>query len=495
MKKIIPLIAIFCLIASSVNAQKALSIQGENVKDGAIYLTFDGKNLEYFPPDKLDSKKNVAESMTFSLKDDNSCNIYLKWINPLKYKLSWKDTTYVDERDKAINDFIDLLVAPPVTSLNKTENAALAEKSAGTGRGNYNPSIDVNDLIFNSTDLTLLYILLRSYNGVINSEFNTVTDSLKKLDSLNSINVLNKVDLIFSDLNVLDDPTKVLATTSAKETEMAHIESLYKEIESLQKFITTTLSDIEIIRDDALYNSYTKSVISSFIDQTTKTISSNKNLTNKLKPVIEVVKTSIDDESLIAATKGFYRIKSIGFEDGKKLQTTLSIVEFEYKKETKEFSKKGEVLKKSLIFQKYDFFTISVSTGLFYSSSKLKGYGVSNNENGEFTVVEDDIAQNSTAPALFLNFNFGIGSRYFAPLAQVGIDPTKKRPFMLIGAGFSIPSARLAFSGGPIWTWNQSLDNLSVGQTINSTTDLEKDVKYKFDIEPKGWYLGIQYNF
>lgn len=71
----------------------------------------------------------------------------------------------------------------------------------------------------------------------------------------------------------------------------------------------------------------------------------------------------------------------------------------------------------------------------------------------------------------------------------------KKRPFLLLGGGFSIPSARIALSGGPIWTWNPSLDKLSVGQTISSTTDLENDIEYKFDIEPKGWYLGIQYNF
>jgi hypothetical protein len=69
MKKIISLITICFLFASAVNAQKALSIQGEKVKDGVIYLTFDGKGLEYFTPDKTaDSKKNVAESMTFFIK-------------------------------------------------------------------------------------------------------------------------------------------------------------------------------------------------------------------------------------------------------------------------------------------------------------------------------------------------------------------------------------------------------------------------------------------
>ncbi len=349
-------------------------------------------------------------------------------------------------------------------------------------------------MTFNNTDLTLLYILLRSYDGKINQDFNLVTDSLKKLDSLVTINISNKVDLIFSELLSLNDPTKVLTTSTEKEFQIKNIESIYNEIESLQKFITKTLSDMTIT-EDALYNSYTKTVISKFIDQSTVLLTSNKNLTTKLKPVLEVVKNSVNDESSNAATKGFYRTRSVSFEDGKKLQTALTITEFEYKKETKEFSKKSEVLKKSLTFQKYNFFAISVSTGLFYSNTTLKGYGVSNNTGGQFTVTEDDITKSSPVTAVFLNFNFGVGSRYFAPLTQIGIDPTKKRPFLLWGGGFSIPAARIAFSGGPIWTWDASLDKLAVGQTISSTTDLEKDIQYKFDIKPKGWYFGIQYNF
>jgi len=502
MKKIISIIVIFFLIASSVNAQKALSIQGEKVKDGVIYLTFDGKTLEYFTPDKTaDSKKNVDESMTFALKDDNSCNIYLKWVNPLKYKLTWKDTTYIDERDKAINDFIDLLVAQfgsPVTSLNKSESKSLISKStkatltAATGL----TELDIPDG-FNNTDLTMLYIQLRSNENLLTEEerkkLNEITKSISELDTKIATNISKEVDGVFTELLALNDASNVSNIVTEKETQIKKYDDLYIELETLQKTIVKSISELTLT--DKLLNSYTKTIVSKFIDQTTTTITSNKNLTGKLKPVVEIVKNSLNDESSNTATKGFYRIRSVGFEDGKKLQTSLTITEFEYRKETKEFSKKSDVLNKSLTFQKYDFFAISVSTGLLYSNTTLKGYGVSNGTSGQFTVTEDDITKSSPVTAVFLNFNFGIGSRYFAPLTQIGIDPTKKRPFLLLGGGFSIPSARIAFTGGPIWTWNPSLDKLSVGQTISSTTDLEKDIQYKFDVQPKGWYLGIQYNF
>jgi hypothetical protein len=110
-------------------------------------------------------------------------------------------------------------------------------------------------------------------------------------------------------------------------------------------------------------------------------------------------------------------------------------------------------------------------------------------------VTEDTISRSTPSTAVFLNFNLGLGSRYFSPLLQVGIDPTKKRPFLMLGGGFSIPNARIAFSGGPLWTWNQKLDKLVVGQEIKSSTELEKDINYQFEIKPKGWYLGVQYNF
>lgn len=503
MKKIISIVAICFFSASSVNAQKALSIQGKKIKDGVIYLTFDGKTLEYFTYDNTaDSKKNVTESMTFALKDDNSCNIYLKWFNPLKYKLTWKDTTYIDERDKAINDFIDLLVAQfgtPVTSLNRSESKSLIEKST---KATLTVATGLTELFipldgFNNTDLTMLYLQLRSNQNLLTEDerkkLNEITKSISELDTRIATNISKEVDNVFIELLALNDPSNVLNIVTEKEAQIKKYDNLYIELENLQKSIIKSLSEMTLT--DKLLNSYTKTIVSKFIDQTTSTISSNKNLTGKLMPVVEVVKNSIIDESSNTATKGFYRTRSVGFEDGKKLQTSLTITEFEYKKETKEFSKKSDILNKSLIFQKYDFFAISVSAGLFYSNTTLKGYGVSNSTGGQFTVTEDDITKSSPVTAVFLNFNFGTGSRYISPLAQIGIDPTKKRPFLLLGGGFSIPSARIAITGGPIWTWNPSLDKLSVGQTISSTTELEKDVQYKFDVKPKGWYFGIQYNF
>lgn len=501
MKKII-LAIIVCLFAQTlVFSQKSLSISGEKVKDGAIYLTFDGKKLEYFTPDKIaDSKKSVKEKMTFSLKDDNSCNIYMKWINPLKYKIVWKDSTYIDERDKAINDFVELLVSQfgkPVKSLNETDVKKLIEKSIKTEPATGSTDLDIPENGFNNIDLTLLYLHLRANQELLSEdeikEINKITKSISELDIKIAKDIGKEVDEIFVSLLSLNDPSNVSNVIAEKEVQMGRIDELYLKIETLQKDITKSLSELTL--EDKLLNSYSKTIISNFVSETISTVSSNKKLTSKLKPIVDIVKNSLVDESENVATKKFYRIKSIDFEDGKKLMTELTISEFEYKKETKEFIKKNDVLKKTIVFQRYDFFAISVSTGLFYSETTLKGFGVSNDSPDQFIVTEDDITKNSPVAAVFLNFHFGLGSKYMAPLVQIGLDPTKKRPFLLLGGGFSIPSASIALTGGPIWTWNPTLDKLTVGQTISSTTELDKDIQYKFDVEPKGWYLGIQYNF
>jgi hypothetical protein len=137
---------------------------------------------------------------------------------------------------------------------------------------------------------------------------------------------------------------------------------------------------------------------------------------------------------------------------------------------------------------------VAVSAGIFYSQATLKGFGVSTNNN-QMSVTEDNIDKNTAVTATFLNLCFNLGSRYFSPLFQWGIDPTKKHPYLLAGVGFSIPAAKFAISGGPLWTWDASLNKLSVGSTVLSTTDLDKDIKYKFYGKPKGWYLGLQFNF
>lgn len=493
----------FLFFSISIYGQQGLAPEGKKIKDGVIYLTFDGKNLEYFSPNNsADSRKSVNEAMKFSLKNDNSCNIYMKWINPLKYKITWKDSTYVDEREKAINDFVTLLVAQfgsPVSSLNNNESSSLIAKSQKPTLRVGSTELFIPENGFNNTDLTFLYMHLRANQNVLTDEerknLSSITKDISELDKKIAVNISKNIDNMFIELFSLSDPTMVRNVVDMKINELNKFNDTHLEVNKLQNIILKSLSEITL--KDKLLNSYTKTVISNFINHTITINNSNKVLIDKLIPIIDQMNSSIniDEVSSNSATKDFYRIRNISFEDGQQLKTDLILTEYEYKKDTKEIIKKDNILNKSITFQKYDFFSVSVSTGIFYSSTTLKGFGVSNSPDGQFIVTEDNITENNPITAVFLNFNFGIGSRYFAPLTQIGIDPTQRRPFILLGGGFSIPSARISFTSGPLWTWSPTLNNLTVGNTITSTTQLDQDIQYNFELKPKGWYLGIQYNF
>lgn len=489
MKKLITIIVLFLFGTQSSFAQKPLKIELKDKKKDVIYLSKTKNNdIDIVVSNKaneLDSKKSVNAK-------DNSVNIFLEWINPLKYKLTWRDTTLTDERDKAISDFVSLLVGQfgkQVSDLNVPKSSFLTEPTK-------NDSTEIKGIDFKDKDLLLLLIHLRANQNHLNIKdkgeiykLNNFFEILKNLDDLVFEDVSASLTKIYSALFDYKDIKDYNDKYSKQTKEFSDIEANLEKIETGRKTLAENIKSLTI--EDKMLQSYTNAVLNSYLEKSLAKLNNDKKITSKLKPILEIVKASTENES--EKYKGNFKIRNVEFEDGKRFETVLTITEYEFKKETAEFTKKSEILNKTFSFQKYDIFDIAVSTGLFFGNTTLKGFGVSNDAN-TFKVTEDDINKNSAITAVFLNFNFKT-SRYFSPLLQLGIDPTKKRPFLLLGGGFSIPVARIAFSAGPIWTWNQSLDKLKVGQTINSTTDLDKDIKYKFEVEPKGWYFGIQYNF
>jgi hypothetical protein len=512
MKKLISLISLGFMLGSSIYGQKALDFRGKKISDSRIYFELNGAEIEYFTHKKTeDSKSKFNENQKFSLKGGNDCNIFMKWLNPLKYRIVWTDNISTDDRDKAIKDFVNLLTAQfgsSVTSLNKDVNANDLKKARAEGvdkrKKEKVDSIDIQGLDkgFNSFDLTLLFIQLNLNIKDLSTDevkkINELVPLLVTLDDKNNRNISEELDKLFTELFNENDPNEAKSKVEKCKDKNKEYEAYFNnDIVANRKSVLDKLKELKI--SNALLNSLVNLSINKFLFDVNSNLVKNKAIVTKLNPVIEIVDKSLLHKSVNPLTSNFYRIKDLTFDDGKKFETSISISQFKFDSDAKAFVKEKEITSKKILFEKYDFFAISVSTGLFYSSSTLKGYGLSNNGSGQFTVKEDDITKYSTAPAIFLNFNFSVGSRYFAPLTQIGIDPgidpTKKRPFLLWGAGFSIPAARIAFSGGPIWTWDASLNKLSVGQTISSTTDLEKDIKYNFDIKPKGWYFGIQYNF
>lgn len=480
--------------------QSVLSKKYESIRGKSLFLQYnieeDKAILKFFTGKEKDDAEPLINKEYLGLKYGFT-NIFMRWINPLKYEVTWKDSIYVDTTEKSVSDFFDLLTSqfgPSVTNLKQNDNDI---KKGSTGLA-ISPKITkfyVPPKGYNSVLLMEMYFrLVENFNknqvtrkGNIKTKqidnvnrTNKILEELYDLDSYNSKIISKEVNIKFTELLEITDPYKVNAVINSIDSDgwKEHFKKIDRSIEKVEGYLETQF----ITSNDLLYF-YSNTVITNFIGEVKKRKSANEKLVKKLIPFVKKLEKSIEEESDI---KNYFYVRDIKLEEGKAFSTEIKINKIEI-----DTSKKSEISKSKIVFVEHDWVHISVSTGIFYSSTTLKGFGVSDN----LTITEDNITKNNPVTAIFLNFNFGIGSRYFAPLTQIGIDPTKKRPFLLLGGGFSIPSSGIAFTGGPIWTWSPTLDKLSVGQTIASTTDLENDIQYKFEVEPKGWYLGIQYIF
>ncbi|HTE10241.1 MAG TPA: hypothetical protein VK645_04710 [Chitinophagaceae bacterium] len=474
-----------------------MQAQEENVKGKSLFFSKAAKGVYYFS--KIDGKDD-AELMTagnlFSLHH-NYCNIYFKWLNPIRYKISWKDSVSVNESDKNAKTLLDYIgyIIPDYNNTQKSKDLLSDIKPVKQKKGQkHNVELEVPDG-FNDFVLTDLYITLRSNEGHLSDPerkwLNDFSKSLVELDKLNAQNIPKIVYDLFQVLYNFETVDEASTKVSlAKTDDVKDISNNLDKVKTSAKKITDVLNAFEL--QDKLLNSSLHNSVLVFIGTVNTNLSKNSTIVSKLGDIIKQFDASFLDAS--SDFKDYYKVREIRYDNGKVLNTTMTISEYDYISTINDFRKKDGVQEASFAFKRYDFVSVSVSTGIFYGNTSLKNFGVSPSNN-EFVVTEETVDKSSAVTAVFANINFNLGSRYFSPLIQVGVDPLKKKPFFLLGAGFSIPAVKLAISAGGIWSWNQSLSKITVGDKISSTTDLEKDLKSNFDVSPRGWYLGIQYNF
>ncbi len=497
MKKSI--ILLLCLaMAITTSAQKKLRIKGTLVTKRNIHFVFSGGTLEYFVPEMgMDSRGPIKVSKPFALKD-NYANLYFEWKNPLRFKYAWTDSVYDDPDNTKARDFLTSFIGSfgtDITSINKTKGASDGEieKAGKAPKCKSGKSIDLSNSFYDVNLTTVLLMARMDQCNLTNEEIDAINYLIKDLitlDAEHSNNIAGKVEEHFSTLYGIEKMQEVDGKTADIESEIVKYNKSQEKEKAAQEAVLLGLKKLTI--EDAALNTILKNGVSQFVERTSAKMRSDKALIAKLKPLITELRNSTKDAS--RDFPGFVRIRSIDLEDGKEAAVTLLLTEYKYDEEKKELVKSADPAKTTMIFTNYDRVAVSVSTGLFYGSTKLTGFGVKPSGEG-FEVVRDDIEKSSPVTAAFLNFNVSLGSQWISPLIQIGMDPTKKRPMMLLGGGFSVPAGRIALSAGGIWTWDQKLNKLAEGQKITKTTELEADVKYSFDMSPKGWYIGIQYNF
>lgn len=497
--RLVLICASFFLVAAA-NAQKSLQEQGERINSKSIFLKTEGNSVRFFTQAAgEDNAEPIGSEKLLALKG-NFANIYFKWLNPLKYSIQWKDSLYDDPAEQRLREFTAVIArqmgVPGMQEQNKTNDELKSEKLKANliaDKKNLAKDLEIPDNGFASPELSQLFLLITLSGKEISTSdvslLNSLIPQLADLDQRNDLSVLKWTGTELKRLLELKESgAAITEVNEAKETVKGYENAFTTFIEQ-QQAITSAASKITL--SNKLLNSVFKTYVQLFIDKTSATLQQNKEAVAKLVDILAIFNKSFEIKS---DREGYFKVREVGFADGQILHTGVTIIENTFDQKTNEIKRGNSISSATMVFRKYDPVTVSVSTGIFYASTSIKKIGVAP-AGDKFTVVEETQSTSSAVTALFANLNIGLGSRYLSPLIQLGIDPTKPSPFLLLGGGFSIPAVRFSITAGGVWTWQQSLNKLVLNQEINSSAELEKDIKSVFQIKPKGWYIGVQYNF
>lgn len=509
--KFVVLALLFSLGSLQTFSQSALKLNREKVTAKELYFSLEGDKLVYFmQKDGPASAEVIDKKQTFSLTR-NYTNLFFQWLNPVKYKYTWKDSLYTDEQYTTIANFTKLLF--PVFNIpnpadQKSKNTeSLAKADAQKTKvipvvGAPAPVTLTIPKALKDPDLTFLYVqlIMGQEKFLTQSEIVSINALTVEIESLDGDEESFQPQMVenFKALLDISKPEDVTDNSTGKlkkiKTDVTQLNEDLKGTDKTRSGIESMLKIIKI--ENSLMNSYFTTSLRKYLDKSSALSKQNAELLKKFEPLIKLVEGSVPTSRVkIGSFPNFFQVRDLKFDDGKVMQTVVTVTSYKLNEEKLEMEKDGEPASATLVFKAYDPIQFTVSTGIFYGSTAIKGFGFKNLPNADMVVTEDTIKKNVAVTALFGNINFGIGSRIFAPLIQLGVDPTKRHPFFLLGGGFSIPAAQLAISAGGIWTTQPALQELKPGQVITSSTQIENDIKNTFQLNPKGWYLGIQYNF
>lgn len=109
---------------------------------------------------------------------------------------------------------------------------------------------------------------------------------------------------------------------------------------------------------------------------------------------------------------------------------------------------------------------------------------------GSLFVRRKQTAANTLSVSAMVNFNIKMGRSPVVPFFQAGAWYKRQQPMLFFGAGIRL-TTWLAASGGVMQTWTTGLNELKVGQEVESQDVIDKDLS--FSPEPLRGYFSIQF--
>lgn len=148
--------------------------------------------------------------------------------------------------------------------------------------------------------------------------------------------------------------------------------------------------------------------------------------------------------------------------------------------------------------RRYSALAPEVAVGAIFGFLKQPKYGTAQNAAGQTVVARVEDGDVTITPGLMVNFacRCGIGP-FVTPMFQLGASVSKDTPALLAGAGirlFGAGRGDVGLAGGALIGWVRDLQELSEGDVITGTKDIEADLAFDQKPQVKG-YFTIQYKF
>jgi len=460
-------------------------------KDENLFITVDANDFYYVKSLKSISSKVPIEMEHQINIHEKEVSIYVKWINPLKYNFLIQDSVVNDKRIEILEDFF---AQSPISPLPKPSLPIHTKTSV---KGNVCGLNGYDKLSITYPSIFSFYVKQTSYynkkNVTVDSVYfinNAKCEYINQMNEVLNLKIIDKLEerkklanMLFN-CNSIEESKKIIKQVSVELSNWENESNLIQgELFTLNKKTKSITKNSLNLLSSKMTDLYKKNL---------KAYTTLNTVVGKLKSFTIKIKSSLKGES--SDMKGYFHLKTLVLKPFKSIEAKLSITENKIS-ENLEISKLKIIQESKLDIQKYEFISLNIGTGIFYSSADITSHGVSTNDQNQLIISQSILTKNKASTALFINMKFDISSNIIQPMVQIGIDPTKEVPYLLLGGGFILPSSKFSFTAGPIWTWRETLSNYEVGSVIESTNLLEENIEYNFYSKPIGFYIGLDYSF
>jgi len=526
MKKLIVFITLLICASTLGFAQSA-----KNELENGYKLNSAEKLFLYFSED---GKMKVSVDETFSnpltypdstlfLVPNVGVNVYMRPMNPLKGTTSHDLVVISDPATDAAEEALSAMLSLfEQTTSHKPSPASSSDNEINKIISEPINTTSLNKELKKSSEDSLRMIIVNQVNTLVN-QVNTIAEIVNN----NSIRSKENKQFVSSFESQADSIKKRLSAINdeIQKKRQQDVKGLFKELKELDfRHETQTLNSLTKIEDSL-------KVLKQHYSEIEKHIKSARNKKDSLMVPMNYISALVLNEMEKVKDGQFKIVKE--FDDLFKMVNTYAqkaksgadgvgwvislgdlatpkgkiltfSVELKSGKYTFDEDKNSiaEVTpsslgKHSFKVKKFQRFVPEVVYGTAYTFIDYPVYGTTEDESGNQVVVQSGNERiNNLNISGMINFNYFVPNSPIHPLIQTGIGINNEIPTLLVGGGLRvhINDTRFAITGGMALTWVKKLDELSEGDIVSGTADIDEDLTFQFDWPPKP-YVGLQFKF